>query len=49
MVNSTDQNYINARSQITKATTYRADANIDGIINGKDASFVGNRLGHKLP
>ncbi len=50
VVNSTDQNYINARSgQVTQATTYRADANIDGLINGKDSSFVGNRSGHKLP
>src|SRR5437868_10315034 len=44
VVNSKDQNYINSKSgQIPTAATFRADVTVDGLINGNDASFVGNR------
>jgi Dockerin type I domain len=50
VVNSNDQKYINSRSgQKANSANFRGDVTVDGIIDGKDASFVGNRIGHKLP
>jgi hypothetical protein len=50
VVDSKDQKYINSKSgQKASSTNFRADVTVDGLINGNDASFVGNRIGHKLP
>jgi len=50
VVNSKDQKYINSKSgQTATALNFRADVTVDGLINGNDASFVGNGIGHRLP
>src|SRR5205814_6325218 len=45
VVNSKDQNYINSKSgQKASSANFRADVTVDGLINGNDASFVGNGI-----